>query len=80
MKSDAFLINMSRDDHIDRVVLEKALTDKNIAGFGTDVFWQEPINLDDSLLRDECVFATPHSGGKSYEAISGGTREVYKNI
>lgn len=38
MKSNAFLINMSRGDHIDRVALEKALADKSIAGFDTDVF------------------------------------------
>ena len=80
MKSDAFLINMSRSNHIDRIALEKALADKSIAGFGTDVFWQEPTNPDDPLLRDERVFATPHSGGKSHEAISGVTPEVYKKI
>ena len=80
IKSDAFIINMSRGDHIARIALEKALADGNIAGFGTDVFWKEPNDPDDPLLRDERVFATPHSGGKSYEAISGGTREVYKNI
>jgi len=80
MKSDAFIINMSRGDHISRSALEKALADRSIAGFGTDVFWQEPNDPDDPLIQDERVFATPHSGGKSYEAISGGTREVYKNI
>ena len=80
MKSDAFLINMSRSNHIDRIALEKALADKSIAGFGTDVFWQEPTNPDDPLLRDERVFATPHSGGKSHRAISGVAREVCKKI
>lgn len=80
MKRDAYLINMSRGGHIDRSALEAALADDRIAGFGTDVFWQEPNDPDDPLLKDERVFATPHSGGKSVEAIEGGSREVHANV
>lgn len=80
MKKDAYLINMSRGGHIDRPALEAALAADQIAGFGTDVFWQEPNDPDDPLLKDERVFATPHSGGKSVEAILGGTREVHANV
>jgi len=80
MKEDAYLVNMSRGGNIDRPALEAALAAKQIAGFGTDVFWQEPNDPDDPLLRDERVFATPHSGGKSVEAIRGCVRTVHANI
>ena len=80
MKKDAYLINMSRGGNIDRLALEAALEADQIAGFGTDVFWQEPNDPDDPLLRDERVFATPHSGGKSVEAVRGCVREVHANI
>jgi phosphoglycerate dehydrogenase-like enzyme len=80
MKEDAFLINLSRGGNVDRAALEAALASNRIAGFGTDVFWQEPNDPDDPLLKDERVFATPHSGGKSIEAIRGGAREVHTNV
>ena len=80
MKEDAFLINLSRGGNIDRDALESALAANRIAGFGTDVFWQEPNDPDAPLFRDERVFATPHSGGKSIESIRGGTREVHANV
>ena len=80
MKDDAYLINMSRGGNIDRPALETALAENRIGGFGTDVFWQEPNDPDDPLLRDERVFATPHSGGKSVEAIRGCVNEVHANV
>ena len=80
MKQDAFLINLSRGGHVDREALEAALAANRIAGFGTDVFWHEPNDPDAPLFRDERVFATPHSGGKSIEAIRGGAREVHANV
>jgi phosphoglycerate dehydrogenase-like enzyme len=80
MKDDSYLINMSRGGNIDRPALEAALAGNQIAGFGTDVFWQEPNDPDDPLLRDERVFATPHSGGKSIEAVRGCVRTVHANV
>jgi phosphoglycerate dehydrogenase-like enzyme len=80
MKDDSFLINMSRGGNVDRAALEAALANDEIGGYGTDVFWQEPNDPDDPLLKDERVFATPHSGGKSIEAIQGGAREVHANV
>lgn len=80
MKRDAFLINLSRGGHVDREALEAALAANRIAGFGTDVFWQEPNDPAAPLFRDERVFATPHSGGKSLESIRGSAREVHANV
>jgi phosphoglycerate dehydrogenase-like enzyme len=80
MNDDAFLVNLSRGGNVDRAALEAALASNRIAGFGTDVFWQEPNDPDEALLKDERVFATPHSGGKSIEAIRGDAREVHGNV
>jgi len=80
MKQGAFLINLSRGGHVDRGALEAALAANRIAGFGTDVFWEEPNDPDTPLFRDERVFATPHSGGKSVESITGAARAVHANV
>lgn len=80
MKQDAFLINLSRGGNVSRDALEAALAADRIAGFATDVFWQEPIDPNDPLLQDERVFATPHSGGKSKEAINGAARAARANV
>lgn len=65
MKPDAVLINTSRGPVIDEDALIQALVDGKIAGAGLDVFEEEPVSLDNPLLRIDNVVATPHSAGGS---------------
>lgn len=80
MKDGAALVNLSRGGNVDRTALEAALEGGRLAGYATDVLWQEPHDPNDPLLKDERVFVTPHTGGKSIEAIQDTARAVYDNV
>jgi len=67
MKSTAILINTSRGKVIDQKALVKALKEGWIAGAALDVYEEEPIPLDDPLLRLENVILTPHIGSATRE-------------
>ena len=69
MKSGAFLINTSRGSIIDEVALIKALEEKWIAGAGLDVFEQEPVDVNNPLLKMNNVVVTPHSAYYSDNAL-----------
>jgi len=67
MKPTAILINIARGPIVDHDALVKALKDKWIAGAGLDVFWQEPLPLDDPLLDFDSVILTPHIASNTLE-------------
>ncbi|MCW3975386.1 MAG: D-glycerate dehydrogenase [Candidatus Bathyarchaeota archaeon] len=67
MKKTAFLINTARGDVIDQQSLHQALRNKRIAGAGLDVFQQEPIPLNDPILKLQNVILTPHIGSGTVE-------------
>ena len=67
MKPTALLINTSRGRVIDQRALLKALREGWIKGAGLDVYEEEPIPLDDPLLRMENVVLTPHIGSATRE-------------
>ena len=67
MKRTAFLINTSRGPIIDQKALTKVLAEGAIAGAGLDVFEEEPVPLDDPLLRLENVVLTPHIASLTIE-------------
>ena len=74
MKKTAFLINVARGPVIDHTALVEALAQKQIAGAGLDVFWDEPTDPDDALFQYN-VIATPHTAGVtdlSYNDIARG--------
>ena len=60
MKETAYLINISRAGLVERDGLIRALEEGKIAGAGLDVFWEEPLSLDDELLKLDNVVLTPH--------------------
>lgn len=66
-----FLINVARGGLVRRDDLEAALDAGEIAGVGLDVFWEEPPNPEDPLLRRSNVAAMPHIGGVTDAGVEG---------
>ena len=79
MKTDAFLINLSRGGLIDRDALLEALATRRIAGAGLDVFWEEPPDPNDPIFNHN-VLATPHVGGVTDVSMQGIVGVVAENI
>lgn len=79
MNPSAFIINLARGALIDRAALEQALKNKQIAGAGLDVFWDEPPNPNDPVFQYN-VMATPHSAGCTDVSIQGIANGVSENI
>ena len=63
MKSNAFLVNISRGEVMNEPDLINALRKGQIAGAGLDVFATEPLPDDSPLWTMENVIITPHVGG-----------------
>ncbi len=61
MQPHAHLINISRDDVIDEAALIAALSARQIAGAGLDVYEFEP-NVPETLIKMENVTLLPHLG------------------
>lgn len=80
MKETAYLINTSRAQVIDRDDLYKSLKDHSIGGAALDVFWEEPIPLDDPILKLDNVTITPHLAGNVVEALPQSPFMMINNI
>ncbi|MHB9098050.1 MAG: 2-hydroxyacid dehydrogenase, partial [Syntrophales bacterium] len=80
MKPTAVLLNTSRGPIVDEKALVVALKEKRIAGAGLDVFEQEPITIDNPLLKLENVLLSPHIAGSSYEAWFRRSNFAWENI
>lgn len=80
MKKTAYLINNSRGPVVDEKALCEALLEKRIAGAGLDVFEEEPINMDNPLLRLDNVVLTPHISSASFETRSKMAEMVAQNL
>jgi lactate dehydrogenase-like 2-hydroxyacid dehydrogenase len=66
MKPSAYLINTARGDIVDEKALLEALSNKEIAGAGLDVFEIEP-NIPEALRTLENVVSFPHLGSATSE-------------
>lgn len=67
MKKTTIIINTSRGPVINEKALVMALKEGWIAGAGLDVFENEPIKIDNPLLKLDNVVLTPHIGGGTIE-------------
>jgi D-3-phosphoglycerate dehydrogenase len=82
MKQSAILVNTSRGGVIVEAALAQALDSGRLAGAALDVFQQEPINMDNPLLRcdPDRVILTPHAIGHNLETLPTGVQMAYDNI
>ena len=60
MKRTSFLVNIGRGINVDLKALTEALSHKEIAGAGLDVFEQEPLPKGHPLWKMKNVIITPH--------------------
>ena len=80
MKKNSIIINTARGGVINELDLNKALEENIIFGAGLDVFNEEPINLNNSLLNNDKVLLSPHSATFTNECKSRMSIEATKNI
>jgi phosphoglycerate dehydrogenase-like enzyme len=80
MKPGAFLINVARGRVVNYAALLAALREQRLAGAGLDVYWNEPIDPEDSLLTLPNVIATPHVANMTLETIETLARVSAENI
>lgn len=70
MKSNAYIINVSRGGIIDEAALAEALNTDQIAGAGIDVTEIEPLPSNSPLRNTKNILLTPHMAWYSEEASS----------
>jgi phosphoglycerate dehydrogenase-like enzyme len=80
MKPTAYLINVARGPIVDQAALTAALTKRQIAGAGLDVFEQEPIDPADPLLKLDNVIVNPHALCWTDECFAGNGRSAIASI
>ena len=67
MKDGVLIINTARGAIVNEAEMAGALESGKVAGFGTDVFEKEPIDLNGPLFRFPNYLATPHVSAETYE-------------
>jgi len=80
MKPSAYLINTARAGLIDREALTQALLNRKIAGAGIDVFWNEPIDLNNDFINLDNITMTPHYAGTTVEAMTKSPLILFERV
>ena len=80
LRQGAYLINVARGGLVNYEALHAALRNGQIAGAGLDVFWEEPIAVDDPILNLPNVIATPHIAAVTRGSYDGIADAVAANI
>jgi D-3-phosphoglycerate dehydrogenase / 2-oxoglutarate reductase len=80
MKKSSFLVNVARAAIVDRDALFTALYSNKISGAAFDVFWEEPPDPNDRLLKLENFILTPHIAGWTIESVDTIARIIATNL
>lgn len=80
MKRSAYLINVARAQVVDRDSLYAALLNRDIAGAAFDVFWEEPTDPNDRLLKLDNFMLTPHIAGWTAESVRAEAALIAENL
>lgn len=67
VKTGVFVINTGRGQLVDEKAIAKALKNKKVSGYATDVLSKEPADKGNPLLSSNAVI-TPHIAWQTYEA------------
>ena len=79
MKTGVYIVNIARGPVINYDALLAGLKNGVVAGAGIDVFWKEPFDPSDPILKKN-VIATPHIGGTTESSLRGIGEAVAANI
>jgi D-3-phosphoglycerate dehydrogenase len=80
MKKSSFLVNVARAPIVDREALFTALFSNKISGAAFDVFWEEPPDPNDKLLKLHNFILTPHIAGWTIESVDIIARIIATNL
>jgi D-3-phosphoglycerate dehydrogenase len=80
MKRSAYLINVARAQVVDRDSLYATLLNRDIAGAAFDVFWEEPTDPNDRLLKLDNFVLTPHIAGWTAESVRAEAVMIAENL
>ena len=80
MKKSAYLVNVARAVIVDREALYTVLSNSKIAGAAFDVFWEEPPNHNDKILKLNNFILTPHVAGWTADSVDAIARIIATNI
>jgi D-3-phosphoglycerate dehydrogenase len=80
MKRSAYLINVARAQIVDKESLYNALSNGDIAAAAFDVFWQEPPDPYDRLLKLYNFILTPHIARWTAESVRAESVIIAENI
>ena len=80
MKKSAYLVNVARAPIVNREALYTVLSNGKISGAAFDVFWEEPPDPNDKLLKLNNFLLTPHIAGWTADSVDAIARIIATNI
>ena len=80
MKKTSVIINTARGGIVNEIDLNQALNENIIFAAGLDVFSNEPINIDNPLLKNKRIILSPHTAALTNECKIRMGKETAQNI
>ena len=80
MKPSARIVNVARGGIINESDLARILNEEKIRGAAIDVFENEPVSLDNSLVSAKNILITPHLGASTVEAKEGVSTSICNQV